>query len=105
MITRAPSLVSLALILSSAAFCQFAAVTGRVVDSSGAVLPEVKITARHTATGVMTGTVTNSEGYFALPNLPIGAYTIEAEKAGFNKEQTGELKLQVGQTARIDLTL
>jgi outer membrane receptor protein involved in Fe transport len=95
----------LAVILSAPAFCQFAAVIGRVVDSTGAVLPDVKITARNSATSAVTSTMTNGEGYFALSNLPVGGYTLQAEKAGFNKEQTGDLKLQVGQTARIDLTL
>src|SRR6266566_3744778 len=54
---------------------------------------------------VFISRATNSEGYFALPNLPVGTYTLQAEKAGFNREQTSDIKLQVGQTARLDLTL
>ncbi|MEO7653486.1 MAG: carboxypeptidase-like regulatory domain-containing protein [Bryobacteraceae bacterium] len=105
MVSRFASILLLFLTLSIPGFSQFAAVIGRVTDASGAVLPEVKIVARNIATGVTTGTVTNAEGYFALPNLPVGSYVINMEKAGFNKDQATEVKLQVGQTARFDLTL
>jgi len=105
MVKRGVFLLFLVVVLSVPAFCQFAAVIGRVVDSTGAVLPDVKITARNSATSTVISTMTNAEGYFALSNLPVGGYTLQAEKAGFNKEQTADIKLQVGQTARIDLTL
>src|SRR5438094_2955007 len=109
MVSRACARTSLILPLffglSMPSFCQFASITGRVVDPSGAVLPDVNISARNSATSVLISTTSNSEGYFALPNLPVGTYTVQAEKAGFNKEQTSDIKLQVGQTARLDLTL
>ena len=99
MVKRGVFLLFLVVVLSVPAFCQFAAVIGRVVDSTGAVLPDVKITARNSATSTVISTMTNAEGYFALSNLPVGGYTLQAEKAGFNKEQTADIKLQVGQTA------
>src|SRR6266850_4579135 len=105
MVKRVAFVLFLVVSVSLPAFCQFAAVIGRVVDSTGAVLPDVKITARNNATSAVISAMTNGEGYFALSNLPVGGYTLQAEKAGFNKEQTGDIKLQVGQTARIDLTL
>jgi len=55
-----------------------AEISGTVRDQSGAVLPGVEITATQTQTGVVRRTVTNETGFYALPNLLIGPYRIEA---------------------------
>ena len=53
MVKRVGFLLFLVVFVSLPAFCQFAAVIGRVVDSTGAVLPDVKITARNSATSAV----------------------------------------------------
>ena len=92
-------------LFTSVLFAQFAAITGRVTDPSGGALPSVKVSARNEGTGGLSETVTNQEGYFVLPNLPIGSYTIEAAKEGFGLEKKSDLRLQVGQNARSDFQL
>jgi hypothetical protein len=47
-------------------------ITGRVVDSSGGVLPGASITAKHLATHVTSNSVTNSEGAFTIASLAPG---------------------------------
>ena len=86
-----------------------AQIHGSVKDQSGAVLPGVEITATQTATGVARSTVTDETGSFALPNLQIGPYRLEAILPGFRSSiQTGvvldvnsdpliSMVLQVGQ--------
>ncbi|MCC6589935.1 MAG: TonB-dependent receptor [Bryobacterales bacterium] len=98
-----PSILLLAAVTPLAA--QFAAITGRVTDPSGAALPEVRVSAKNEGTAVTAETLTNNEGYFALPNLVVGAYTVESRKQGFSVEQKTDLRLQVGQTARIDFQM
>ncbi|HFB97543.1 MAG TPA: carboxypeptidase regulatory-like domain-containing protein, partial [Bryobacterales bacterium] len=59
--------------------------TGLVMDSSGAVIPDVKVTAINEATGVAISTTTNNVGNYVIPFLPIGTYTLTAEAPGFKK--------------------
>ncbi|HWB98795.1 MAG TPA: carboxypeptidase-like regulatory domain-containing protein, partial [Bryobacteraceae bacterium] len=102
---RAIALLLLLLALPPVLLGQFAAVTGRVTDTSGAVLPAVRVSAKNDATGMVASAITNEEGYFAIPNLPVGTYTIDAQKEGFSLGQIAALTLQVGQTARTDMVL
>ncbi|MBX5496923.1 MAG: TonB-dependent receptor, partial [Bryobacteraceae bacterium] len=91
--------------MAATAFGQTASVTGRVTDASGAVVPGVKIEARNDATGVASSTESNDSGYYNLPQLLPGTYTITAEKSGFNTLRQTGLTLAVNQVARVDLTL
>ncbi len=92
-------------LLTSPMLAQFAAITGRVTDASGGVLPNVRVSAKNEATAATTLAETNQDGYFTLPNLPVGSYTVEAQRQGFSTEQIKDLRLQVGQTARLDIQL
>src|SRR5689334_24812521 len=60
-----------------------AQISGTVKDQSGAVLPGVEVTATQTQTGIARMTVTNETGTYALSNLPIGPYRLEATLPGF----------------------
>ena len=68
---------------------------GSVLDQSGAILTGVTVTVTHTGTGGTRTTVSNESGAYALPNLPLGPYRLEATLQGFNAfAQTG-IVLQV----------
>ena len=67
-------------------------ITGRVADSTGAVLPGVTVTATNDATGVSRTTTTSTGGDFSVPDLQLGTYTIEATLQGF---QTLRTKVEV----------
>ena len=82
-----------------------AQINGRVIDSSGAVLPGVTITATQIETGLRREVVTDETGSYALLNLPLGPYRLEATLAGFrNFAQTG-IVLQVNSNPVIPITL
>ena len=83
-------------------------ISGSITDSSGAVVPNVTITAQHTGTGVTRTTTTSSSGNYTLPELPIGTYKVTAKAQGFKTlvQQTevvaggvthADFKLPVGQ--------
>ncbi len=106
---RAFFAVLLSLFASSAAFAQSTAangtIEGTILDSSGGVLPGVTVTVAHIETGTERSTVTNEKGLFRAPLLPLGTYRVSAELQGFKKfEQTG-IKLSVGETAVVNVTL
>src|SRR5215467_10409416 len=82
-----------------------AQISGTVRDQSGAVLPGVEITAIQTETGVARNTVTNETGSYALPNLPIGPYKIEAALPGFRSFVQSGIELQVNSSPVINPVL
>src|SRR5436190_22988241 len=92
----------LALLTAALAQTTTGAITGTVTDPSGALIPNVKITATNTATNVANTTQTNEAGVYNFPFLALGDYTVAAEAQGFKKTLLGPFRLEVNQTARID---
>jgi Carboxypeptidase regulatory-like domain len=82
-----------------------AQISGVVRDQSGAILPGVDVAATQTATGAKRATVTNENGAYTLPNLPIGPYMLEASLPGFRAYVQTGIILQVNDSAAINVTL
>lgn len=80
-------------------------ITGTVKDSSGAVLPQVKVTAKNQDTGQTRDTVTTGSGDYSFTLLPVGSYSVSAEQKGFSTAQQLDIRLNVDQVQRVDLTL
>lgn len=68
---------------------------GTVTDPTGAAVPNAKVSATNTATGVTSSTQTDSAGAYLFPSLPIGAYRMEVAASGFQKATISNLKLPV----------
>ena len=81
------------------------AVTGTVVDASGAIIPNATVTATNVNTGVSTPTHTNQDGIYFIRFLQIGRYKVAVDAPGFNKQSTSEFNLEVQQEARIDVKM
>jgi outer membrane receptor protein involved in Fe transport len=79
-------------------------ISGRVVDSSGAVLPGVTVTATNTATGVGRTTTTSDTGDFSLPDLALGVYKLEFSLQGF-RPQTATLEVTVSRISEITMKM
>lgn len=58
-------------------------ISGRVTDSSGAVVPNAQITVTQTETNVDAISATNNEGLFRVPSLINGPYRVTVIAAGF----------------------
>jgi hypothetical protein len=82
-----------------------ATVTGRVTDTTQAVVPGVRITAANIDTGVARSMAATSSGDYAITNLPPGSYELSAEASGFRKYRRTGLVLETGQTLRADVQL
>jgi len=99
--------LSLALFVSTlAGFAQVntASLTGLVKDPSDAVVSGAKVTARNVSTGAERGTESNGDGYYSLPNLPVGAWEISVEKTGFEKA-ISNVTLDAAEHGRQDFVL
>jgi hypothetical protein len=82
-----------------------ATIIGAVTDSTGALIPEVKVMVSNPDKGIKRNLVSNEAGEYLAPKLPIGGYTIMAEAPGFRKLVRSGITLEVGQTLRLDLKL
>ncbi len=106
---RTISAAFLSLVLAVPAFAQSQAangtIEGTVVDSSGGVLPGVTVTITNLDTGTERSVVTNETGRYRALLLPLGTYRVVAELQGFKKYEESGIKLSVGQTATVKITL
>ncbi|MGH9661700.1 MAG: TonB-dependent receptor domain-containing protein [Bryobacteraceae bacterium] len=80
-------------------------ILGIVVDSSGAVVPGVAITATHVATGQVRRVTTGESGTYVFALMAPGEHTVRAEKDGFKTDVRTGLLLQLNQKARVDFQL
>lgn len=87
------------------ALSQTAQVTGRVSDSSGAVVPGAQVTVTNQNTGLNRESVTNNEGNYTVPLLQPGEYRIAVKKDGFKPVVRQGVVLNVEQVARLDFSL
>jgi carboxypeptidase family protein len=61
-----------------------ATVTGRVMDEQGALVSGAQIRMTGVDTGTVYNAVTNADGIYTIPSLPIGAYTLQSIVPGFH---------------------
>jgi osmotically-inducible protein OsmY len=80
-------------------------IIGQVIDPQQAVIPNVKISARHLETGIKRETVSTGDGVYSFAGLAVGTYAVTAEAAGFKKTVAPNVKVEVAQRVQLDLAL
>src|SRR3954465_1262770 len=78
---------------------------GRVLDAQGAVLPGVTVVVRNQETGMVRDTVSGQDGTFIASGLVPGTYQLAAELQGFKKFERKDLRLEVGKTSSIAVSM
>src|SRR5437016_13306981 len=78
---------------------------GVVKDTTGALIPGVSITIKHTETGQTRTAISSETGDYNVPLLPVGAYELTTTMPGFKQQVRSGINLVVGQEAVIDMTL
>jgi hypothetical protein len=73
-------------------------ITGTVLDSTGAAVPDATVTARNQEQNTVVTTLTNADGIFVFPQLLPATYTLTVEKAGFKKLEKRDLMLNNNST-------
>ncbi|MBM3814002.1 MAG: hypothetical protein FJW20_20420 [Acidimicrobiia bacterium] len=79
--------------------------TGTVRDSSGAVMPGVKVDVRNESTGTGITVTTQANGVYVAPQLVPGDYRVTFTSAGFKQLDVSGLKVDVGSTLTQDAVL
>ena len=97
--------VSILLAASLHAQSTEAAISGIITDAQGAVVVNVKVVAVHTETGVKNIVRSNETGFYSIGPLPIGAYTLSAEGAGFRRHTEQGIVLTTGQAYELNIRL
>src|SRR5436305_7694969 len=82
-----------------------ATILGVVKDTSGALIPGVSITVKHTDTGQTRTAISSDSGSYNVPLLPVGAYELTTTMPGFKQQVRTGINLVIGQEAVIDMTL
>jgi outer membrane receptor protein involved in Fe transport len=89
------------------AYAQLSTATlfGTVTDSTGAFIPNAKLTLTQTETNFTRTTVTKSDGSYREEFLPIGPYKVTVAAAGFKTLQRTGIVLSVTQVAELSVSL
>ncbi len=80
-------------------------ISGTVMDRTGAVIPGATVIALNTQTGITQTVVTDAQGFYAFPSLPVGRYQIEVRQKGFKDYRQTDLVVDVNSALRVDATL
>jgi Carboxypeptidase regulatory-like domain len=84
---------------------QTATLSGTASDNSGGVLAGAKIEAINVATNVSQSTVSDVNGRYTIPDVPIGNYEVQATLNGFQTVIHKGITLTVGANVVVDFTL
>ena len=99
----------IALVLTAPAFGQggaTGAITGTVVDPSGAVVANAEVRITNQDTNVLERTVTSGpDGTFTAPLLPVGTYTLGIQSSGFAEGRFTNIVVRVTETTRMTAKL
>ena len=83
---------------------QTAAITGLVLDPSGAYTPDATVTLRQGSNNVRAQGKTDSTGKFRFDAVPSGNYSVEVQREGFKKSIT-PVKVPSTSSASLTITL
>src|SRR5438105_2599429 len=81
------------------------AIVGRVMDTSGGVVPKATITVTNKATGVVMTVPVNDAGEYQVLALIPGTYSVKASADGFESVLRDDIILHVQDRLSIDFTL
>src|ERR1700674_4755868 len=104
----APAIIVLCAGFAGAAFGQTTTgtVTGTITDAKGAAMSGVMVVVHNADTGVdQKPIMSNDSGIYAMPLLQPGNYDVTASQTGFATVQHKAIKIQVGESIRIDIEM
>src|ERR1700743_1104446 len=91
---------------SSAALAQTGGgITGTISDHGGAPISNVGLQVKNNATGATRSVQSDSEGNYALTDLPVGDYQLMAAAPGLAPFVQPKLDIEAGKSVRIDIRL
>ncbi|MGB6429840.1 MAG: carboxypeptidase-like regulatory domain-containing protein, partial [Candidatus Acidiferrales bacterium] len=102
--------VALALVLlipfnSFAQNVAVAEVSGQILDPTGASVPDAKVTMTEADKNVDHTTLSDADGRYLFPNLPVGPYKLTVEKTSFKTYVQTGIVLQVNDHIAMNVTM
>ncbi len=97
--------VALLVAVSTAQAQVTAAISGKVLDASGAGIGGASVAVKSAETGASRTATTDDSGSYRIDSLPLGALEVRAEKTGFKVEIRTGIDLVLGQDANVTLRL
>jgi hypothetical protein len=79
--------------------------SGQVRDTSGAVVPKVRVSAVSQATTVKYPAVSNDDGLYSFPALPVGVYDLTFSGDKFQTAEVKNVEVTVGRATTVSLEL
>jgi hypothetical protein len=79
--------------------------SGNVLDKSGSGVPGATVTVTSQETGLTRDGKTDTAGHYLIPLLPVGAYTLRVDAAGFQSAVSKDLRLQIDEARELDYSL
>jgi hypothetical protein len=105
---RIPSVVTVCLLLGAAGSASAqeptGSISGTITDSSGAVVPNVRVTITNKATGAVRTETANTEGAYSAPSLLPSEYEVRVEQAGF-RTVVAAAQVTAGGTTTLDVSI
>lgn len=79
---------------------------GRITDTNGEALIGATVLAVYTPTGAEYGNITDTDGYYRIPNMKVGGpYTVTVSYIGFETYVEENVSLTLGQSLKLSFTL
>jgi carboxypeptidase family protein len=101
-------LLALTILLAPGAWAQLrivGAVSGTVIDPTGAVVANAKVILKDAQTGIMKETASTNGGTFLFPDLAVGSYVVTVSAPGFKTATLTNISVSTNQTADVKVSL
>ena len=101
------AVLMVAILLASSAAAQetSGSIEGTVSDQTGSAVVGARVIARHLETGLTREASAGEDGFFRLPLLPIGDYSVTVEAPNFTTAVQQPVTIAVSQTIRLNVPL
>src|SRR5215472_8225613 len=102
-------LLLFAMIISAIQYCvaqqQLGSISGTVTDSTGAVIKQATVEVVNLATNLKVIVKAQNNGFYIVPDLPIGMYAVTISGTGFTSERHSQILVQANRTVTVSAAL
>jgi hypothetical protein len=104
-VLRCLATLALSAITAAAQVAPTASLTGSVTDPSGAAVPNARVTLTNLETGFERAVAAQTDGSYAVTQVPVGLYRVAASSGGFATYSQSGIRLNVNTPATLDIRL
>jgi hypothetical protein len=98
-------LVASSAMAASAQPAQTGTISGVIQDATGGVLPGVTVTITSQDRGFSRSTVTDENGRYVFPAVPVGSYSVAATLQGFETAQSADNLVETDKTTSLQFSM